>query len=75
MKTKGTPSKNKPAARRKQPSTNRKAKAKIMLTTLAVGAAGLLGYLGWQYYQNRKKPRNAEADFNRILQAGTPASA
>jgi len=73
MKTKSP--KKQPAARLKQPSGKRKAKAKIMLTTLAVGAAGILGYLGWQYYQKKRKPRTAEADFNRILQPGTPASA
>lgn len=67
MKT--TSRKTKPAARRKQPS---KAKAKIMLTTLAVGAAGILGYLGWTYYKKRKSARSsADADLNRILQ---PAS-
>ena len=72
MKTKRP--KKQPAARQKQPSGKRKAKAKIMLTTLAVGAAGILGYLGWQYYQKKRKPHTAEADFNRILQPGAPVS-
>ncbi len=73
MKKKGTTTPKKaPAARRKQPS---KAKAKIMLTTLAVGAAGILGYLGWTYYKKRKAARgNADADLNRILQPATTAS-
>ncbi len=70
MKTKGTTTRKiKPAARRKQPS---KAKAKIMLTTLAVGAAGILGYLGWTYYKKRKSARSsADSDLNRILQPAT----
>ena len=73
MKTKGTTTPKKaPAARRKQPS---KAKAKIMLTTLAVGAAGILGYLGWTYYKKRKAARgNADADLNRILQPAATTS-
>ncbi len=74
MKTKGTTTrKTKPAVRRKQPS---KAKAKIMLTTLAVGAAGILGYLGWTYYKKRKSARsNADTDLNRILQPATNTAA
>ena len=32
-------------------------KKKIVLTTLAVGAAGILGYFGWQYYKKRKKEK------------------
>ena len=35
-------------------------KKKIVVTTLAVGAAGILGYFGWQYYK-KKKEKNDEA--------------
>lgn len=60
----------KPAPRSKQP-TSKKAKS-IMLTTLAVGAAGILGYLGWQYYRKRKASKEAaNTDLKTILQPGT----
>lgn len=39
----------------KTKGTNKKQqKKKIVLTTLAVGAAGILGYFGWQYYKKKK---------------------
>lgn len=37
-------------------------KKKIVLTTLAVGAAGILGYFGWQYYKKKKEKNNDEPD-------------
>ena len=37
-------------------------KKKIVLTTLAVGAAGILGYFGWQYY--KKGMRSLESALN-----------
>lgn len=46
----------------KSKSTNKKSqKKKIVITTLAVGAAGILGYFGWQYYK-KKKAANKEPD-------------
>jgi len=42
-------------------------KKKIVFTTLAVGAAGILGYFGWQYFKTRKD-KKAKADFNTVLQ-------
>lgn len=42
----------------KAKTTNKKQqKKKIVLTTLAVGAAGILGYFGWQYYKKKKKDK------------------
>lgn len=41
--TKNVPAKNKKKA--------------IILTTLAVGAAGVLGYFGWQYYKKKKEKK------------------
>jgi len=37
-------------------------KKKIVVTTLAVGAAGILGYFGWQYYKKKKEKNSAEPD-------------
>jgi len=34
----------------------------IMLTTLAIGAAGVLGYLGWQYMKSRKAKKSPNLD-------------
>jgi hypothetical protein len=67
---KGKARKATPPATAKQP-TKKKAKSNIILTTLAVGAAGILGYLGWQYYKKRKASKNAAADFNTLLQSST----
>ncbi|MFN8291021.1 MAG: hypothetical protein U0U70_12260 [Chitinophagaceae bacterium] len=44
-------------------TTNKKQKKKrIVITTLAVGAAGILGYFGWQYYKKKKSKTNDEPD-------------
>ncbi|MBO9565541.1 MAG: hypothetical protein J7621_22380 [Niastella sp.] len=58
----------KPSPNRKQPA-KKKAKGNIVLTALAVGAAGILGYLGWQYYKKRKasKSSGTSADLMTIL--------
>ena len=50
----------------KSKSTNKKSqKKKIVITTLAVGAAGILGYFGWQYYKKKKAAnKDADADIN-----------
>ncbi|MBL0267178.1 MAG: hypothetical protein IPP99_00430 [Chitinophagaceae bacterium] len=53
----------------KSKSTNKKSqKKKIVITTLAVGAAGILGYFGWQYYKKKKaanKDNDADISFKR----------
>lgn len=45
-------------------STAKQGKKKIIVTTLAVSAAGILGYFGWQYFKKKKeiKAANATAD-------------
>jgi hypothetical protein len=43
----------KPSSTRKTP-TKKKAKSKIILTSLAVGAVGILGYLAWQFYTKKR---------------------
>ena len=44
-----------------QPNKKQKRK-RIVITTLAVGAAGILGYFGWQYYKKKKVKNNDEPD-------------
>ncbi len=39
----------------KVPSKKKQQKKKIILTTLAVGATGILGYFGWQYFKKYKR--------------------
>lgn len=59
----------------KTKATNKKTqKKKIVLTTLAVGAAGILGYFGWQYYKKKKKEKDGtepDISFNRKTQTDT----
>lgn len=57
--TKNTKTSRKPAAKNQQ-------KKKIVFTTLAVGAAGILGYFGWQYFK-AKKDKKSKADFDAVL--------
>jgi hypothetical protein len=77
MKTTGKPTRQaKPSSTRKTPS-KKKAKSKIILTSLAVGAVGVLGYLAWQFYNKRKASRRSgsgNSDLMTIL-PGTTAAA
>jgi len=43
------------------PATKNKTEA-IVLTSLAIGAAGVLGYLGWKYYKKKKGATNSDID-------------
>jgi hypothetical protein len=43
-------------------STTKQGKKKIIITTLAVSAAGILGYFGWQYFKKKKERKTANAD-------------
>lgn len=52
MKKKTTPKRT--IARKGSISGRRQSKKKIMLTTIAVGATGILGYFGWQYLRKRR---------------------
>jgi peptidoglycan hydrolase-like protein with peptidoglycan-binding domain len=47
-----------------KPSAKKQKKKKIIITTLAVGATGILGYFGWQYY---KKKKQAKRDDMQVL--------
>lgn len=39
----------------KAPSKSKARKKKIIITTLAVGATGIIGYFGWQYFKKKKQ--------------------
>ena len=43
-------------------STKKQQKKKIVLTTLAVSAAGILGYFGWQYFKKQKEKKSGNID-------------
>lgn len=65
----------KPSSTRKTPSSKKKAKSKIILTSLAVGAVGILGYLAWQFYSKRKASRGSgNADLMTIIPGATTAA-
>jgi peptidoglycan hydrolase-like protein with peptidoglycan-binding domain len=42
------------------PKNKKAQKKKIILTSLAVGAAGILGYFGWQYIKKKKGKKNGD---------------
>jgi len=63
MKTKKIPSKGRKQVPLHGKTKSRvKAKGSIVLTALAIGATGVLGYLGWQYIQKRKKKNSPNLD-------------
>jgi hypothetical protein len=48
-----------------KPSAKKQKKKKIIVTTLAVGATGILGYFGWQYFRKKKQAKNQ--DINSLI--------
>jgi len=59
--------------------TPKSRKKKIILTGLAVSAAGILGYFGWQYYKKKKEARKGGMDtelkkIQPVTRAETPVS-
>jgi hypothetical protein len=47
---------------RKKPAAGKQKTKKILITTLAVGATGILGYFGWQYLKKKKQSKTADID-------------
>jgi hypothetical protein len=47
--------KNRKTSTSKAPSKRKQQKKKIIVTSVAVGAAGILGYFGWQYLKKNKQ--------------------
>ena len=64
IKTKKAATKTATKARSKK----KQLKKKIIVSTLAVGATGILGYFGWQYLKKKKAQKSANADIDSVLQ-------
>lgn len=45
-----------------KPSASKQKKKKIIVTSLAVGATGILGYFGWQYYKKKRVAKKEDID-------------
>lgn len=52
----------KPKRTAKAPSKQKERAKKIIITTLAVGATGIIGYFGWQYLKKKKAADYSELD-------------
>jgi hypothetical protein len=52
----------------KAPSKKKQLKKKIIVSTLAVGATGILGYFGWQYFKKKKEQNATHADIDTLIQ-------
>jgi hypothetical protein len=46
----------------KAPSKKKQRTKKIIITTLAVGATGIIGYFGWQYFKKKKQANHDDID-------------
>lgn len=65
MKTKNKPhTKKKPGG--KAVGSKKQQQKKIIIASVAVGAAGILGYFGWQYFKKKKDARKGN-DLDEIL--------
>jgi peptidoglycan hydrolase-like protein with peptidoglycan-binding domain len=51
----------------KASSKRKQQKKSLIITTLAVGATGILGYFGWQYFKKKKQARASHADIDSII--------
>lgn len=59
-----------------QHTTSKQHTKRLILTTVAVGAAGILGYFGWQYYKRKKSSgsggsSNNTSNLDDLLKAST----
>ena len=50
--------KQKNKSRSNNKGNNKQQKKKIIVASLAVGAAGILGYFGWQYLKKKKDAKS-----------------
>lgn len=64
MKTKAV-SKKRVAS--KAPSKKKSDKKRLIITTLAVSATGILGYFGWQYFKKKRQTKLGHSDIDTIL--------
>lgn len=51
----------------KAPSKKKSQKKRLIITTLAVGATGILGYFGWQYFKKKRQTKANHSDIDTIL--------
>jgi hypothetical protein len=58
--------KAKAKTKKKTASSKKQQKKKIIIASLAVGAAGILGYFGWQYLKKKKEAKNG-GDLDEVL--------
>lgn len=49
-----------------KPNNKKQQKKKIIIASVAVGAAGILGYFGWQYLKKKKEAKNGN-DLDEVL--------
>lgn len=66
MKTRKSNTKNTTA---RKSSLKKQQQKKIVIASVAISAAGILGYFGWQYFK-KKKEANKASDLDTILQSG-----
>lgn len=52
----------------KAPSKRKAMKKKIIITTLAVGATGIIGYFGWQYFKKKKQASSSTKELDVLIQ-------
>src|SRR5258708_37465713 len=45
-------------------SSDKQHKKKVLLISIGVGAAGVLGYFGWQFYKKRKQRNGGDRAYN-----------
>jgi len=46
----------------KQSSRTKQQKRKLMVTSIAVGATGIIGYFSWQYFKKKKEEKHSDID-------------
>ncbi len=69
LKTKALAKKHK-VIKEKAVSKKKAQKKKLIVTSLAVGATGILGYFGWQYFKKKSDSKNgSHADIDAMIQA------
>lgn len=65
--------KTKNKSKSKTKTSSKQQKKKIIIASLAVGAAGILGYFGWQYLKKKKEAKK-NGDLDQILKPGNVTS-
>ena len=53
----------------RRPSSKKQQTKKIIIASVAIGAAGILGYFGWQYFKKKREAKK-NGDLDMLLQSG-----